>query len=111
MSQSNHNGESNEGTTGTPQGSQSSNAAKLSISDTLDITAHPNQDYPPMPNSPSPNSAALEKSRIIQALAGALGELVFWKKVELADGQEVFALCFPVRKWGIDPVSKELKPK
>lgn len=112
MSKSNHNGELSDGTTETPQASQSSSAASPSISDMSGITALQNQDFPPMPNSPSlKTSDAVEKSRIIQALANALGELVFWKKVELADGQEVYALCFPVRKWEVDPVSKELKPK
>lgn len=112
MSKLNHNGESKDGMTETPQASQSTNAANPSISDTLGITARQNQDTPPMPNSPDlKTSDAVEKSRIIQALANALGELVFWKKIELADGQEVYALCFPVMKWGIDPVSKELKPK
>lgn len=112
MSKSNHSGESKDETTETPQASQSSNGGRSSISDTLGITAQPNQDFPPMPNSPDlKTNDAVEKSRIIQALANALGELVFWKRVELADGEEVFALCFPVRKWEVDRVSKELKPK
>jgi hypothetical protein len=112
MSKSNQHGESKDETTAIPQALPSSNVARPSISDTSGITAQTNQDYPLMPNSQSPTSeAAMEKSRIITALAKALGTLVFWRKVELGDGQEVYALCFPVRKWEIDPVSKELKPR
>jgi hypothetical protein len=47
--------------------------------------------------------------RLIQALAARLKGLVFWKKLVLRDGQVVYALCFPVRLWNVDPISKELK--
>lgn len=38
-------------------------------------------------------------ARLVVTFATELGELVFWKKLELVDGQEVFALCFPTNSW------------
>jgi len=52
---------------------------------------------------------AVRMVRLIQALAARLKGLVFWKKLLLRDGQVVYALCFSVRIWDVDPVSKELK--
>lgn len=49
--------------------------------------------------------------RIVQAFAAKLGALVEWRKVVLGDGREVYALCFPLSLWDVDPVSKALKPR
>ena len=40
--------------------------------------------------------------QVLLAFADKLGGLIFWKKLELADGQEVFALCFPLSKWSVN---------
>ena len=99
-------GESSEETTGIPQASQSTNAENRSTSDISATTPKTkNQGSQPTINLQDvPNVV-----RLIQALAYKLKGLVFWKKLALRDGQVVYALCFPVRKWDVDPVSKELK--
>lgn len=103
------NGDLSAETTATPQDLQSSSAANLSTSDTSGTTrkAKSQTDSQRTPNlQDAPNAA-----RLIQALAAKLGELVEWKKLTLGDGQEVYALVFPVRKWHVDPTSKELLPR
>ena len=53
--------------------------------------------FPPTPNlSNDPN---VIYSRIVRTFAAKLGELVEWRKLALADGREVLALCFPLGKW------------
>jgi hypothetical protein len=109
MSKSNQAGVLKDETTVTPQASQSTNAANPSMSDTSVTTARAQsqKDSQLTPNlQDAPNAV-----RLIQALAGKLGALVEWKKLTLGDGREVYALVFPVSKWEVDPVSKELKPK
>src|SRR5689334_21928578 len=102
-------GESKDETTGTPQVSQSTNAENPSISVISVTTAKPKS---PMDSQHIPNLQDVHNAvRLIQALAAKLKDLVFWKKLMLRDGQVVYALCFPVRKWDVDPVSKELKPR
>jgi len=46
-----------------------------------------------------PNTAL---AKTLVTLAGNLGELVFWRNIELSDGQRVIALCFPVTSWTPD---------
>ena len=106
---SNPNGGLKDEMTDTQQATQSFSAASPSILDTSDSTALLSPSFQPTPNSEieTPN---LAYSRIVQAFAAKLGALVFWRRIKLGDGQEVYALCFPVRKWEVDPVSKELKP-
>jgi hypothetical protein len=100
-------GESKDETTGTPQASRSTNVENPSISDTSVTTVGPKSLKV---SQPTPNLQDVPNAvRLIQALAAKLKELVFWKKLILRDGQIVYALCFPVRKWEVDPVSKELK--
>ena len=100
-------GESKEEATGTPRASQSTNAENPFISDTSATTADPKN---PMVSQRTPNLQDVPNAvRLIQALAAKLKDLVFWKKLMLRDGQVVYALCFPVRKWDVDPLSKELK--
>lgn len=100
-------GELKDETTGTPLASRSTNAENPSISDTLGTTANPKS---PKDSQHTPNLQDVPNAvRLIQALAAKLKDLVFWKKLILRDGQVVYALCFPVRKWDVDPVSKELK--
>jgi hypothetical protein len=41
--------------------------------------------------------------QVLTALATKLGALVEWKRLELGDGREVIALCFPLEKWVVDP--------
>jgi hypothetical protein len=108
-SKSTRNGALSAETTETPQASPSSSAAKSSTSDTSVTTrkAKNQQDSQPTPNfQDAPNA-----SRLIQALAAKLGDLVEWKKLTLGNGHEVYALCFPVRKWHVDPETKELLPR
>jgi hypothetical protein len=101
------NGESKDETTGNLQASQSTNAENPSISVTSVTTANPKS---PKDSQHTPNLQDVPNVvRLIQALAARLKGLVFWKKLLLRDGQVVYALCFPVRKWDVDPVSKELK--
>lgn len=94
-------------TTGIPQALQSTNEGSRSTLGILDTTpkAKSQKDSPLTTNlQDAPNAV-----RLIQALAAKLKGLVFWKRLVLRDGQTVYALCFPVRKWEVDPVSKELK--
>lgn len=98
-------GASSDETTGIPQDSQSTNAANLSTSDTSATTQSPKKVSQATTNLQDVPNAV----RLIQALAAKLKGLVFWKKLALRDGQTVYALCFPVRKWEVDPVSKELR--
>lgn len=109
MSKSNRNGASKKETTGTRRGSQSTNAASLSTSGTSDTTAkakNPTGSQATLNLQEIPNAA-----RLILALAAKLGTLVEWKRLTLGDGREVYALTFPIDKWEIDPVSKELLPR
>jgi hypothetical protein len=41
--------------------------------------------------------------QVLTAFASKLGALVLWKRLELADGREVIALCFPLDKWEVTP--------
>lgn len=106
---SSHNGESRDEMTVHQQVTPFTNAVSPSISATSVSTAHPSPNFQATPNSQTPPNLA--HSRIVQAFAAKLGTLVFWRKVQLGDGQEVIALCFPTLLWEVDPVSKELKPR
>lgn len=95
------------GTTGIPQDLQSTNAGSPSMSDTSATIPKAKSQKDSLPTNnflDVPNAV-----RLIQALAAKLKGFVFWKSLVLRDGQSVYALCFPVRKWDVDPVSKELK--
>jgi hypothetical protein len=39
--------------------------------------------------------------QILTAFASKLGALVFWRRLQLENGQEVIALCFPGDKWEV----------
>lgn len=96
--------------TETRQGSRSTNAANPSTSDTSATT--PTRKINPQVSQATPAlQDAPNASRLIQALAAKLGDLVEWKKLTLGSGHEVYALCFPVRKWHVDPETKELLPR
>jgi hypothetical protein len=41
--------------------------------------------------------------QVLTAFASKLGALVFWRRLQLNDGQEVIALCFPLEAWAISP--------
>ena len=100
-------GELNDETTETLPASQSSNAASPSTSDTSDTTVKAKS---PKVSPPTTNLQDVPNAvHLIQALANKLGTLVEWKKLTLGDGREVYALIFPVSKWEVDPVSKELR--
>lgn len=109
MSKLNQVGELNAETTETLPVLPSTNAANPSMSGTLDTTAKAKnqKDSQATVNLQDSNNAV----RLIQALAAKLGDLVEWKKLTLGNGHEVYALCFPVRKWRIDPETKELLPR
>lgn len=106
-SQSNQAGVLRKETTEPLPDSQSTNAVSRFTSDTSATTQSQKTDSQHTVNFQDVPNAV----RLIQALAGKLGKLVFWRKIELGDGEEVFALCFPVRSWEIDSVSSELKQK
>jgi hypothetical protein len=102
-------GASSAETTETRPASPSSNAGSPSISATSATTAEAKslKGSPRTPNlQDAPNAA-----RLIQALGAKLGKLVEWRKLTLGDGSEVYALCFPVSKWEVDPSTKELLPR
>jgi hypothetical protein len=99
----------NEETTARPQASQSTNAGNQSMSATSATTAKAKS---PKDSQLTPNLQDVPNAvRLIQALASKLGALVEWKRLTLGDGREVYALVFPVSKWEVDPVSKELQPR
>jgi hypothetical protein len=106
---STQNGELKDGTTETHPASQSSSAESQSTSVISDTTAKAKN---PKASLATPNLQDIPNAvRLIQALAAKLGKLVEWKRLKLGDGEYVFALCFPVSKWEVDPASKELKPR
>ena len=41
--------------------------------------------------------------QVLTAFAVKLAKLVEWRRLELADGREVIALCFPLGVWQISP--------
>jgi hypothetical protein len=106
---SNQLGELKDVTTELPPVSLYSSGGKSSTSATSATTAKAKsqKDSQPTPNLQDVPNAV----RLIQALGAKLGALVEWKRITLGDGREVYALCFPVSKWEVDPVSKELKPR
>jgi hypothetical protein len=109
MSKSNRNGALSEETTVRPRVSPSTNAGNPSTSATSATTAKaksPKVSQDTLNLQDAPNAV-----RLIQALAGKLGGLVEWKRLTLGDGREVYALVFPVSKWEVDPVSKELQAR
>ena len=108
---SKRNGELNGETTELRQGLQSSNAGKSSTSDMSAITAKARS---PKVSQLTPNSQENPNTlpvRMILAFVGKLGNLVFWRTITLGNGEKVYALCFPVRSFEIDPVSKVLRPR
>lgn len=109
MSELNQAGASKDETTAIPQVLQSTNGGSPSTSDISDITqkAKSQKDSQHTPNLQDVPNAI----RLIQALVVKLGVLVEWKRLTLGDGRDVYALVFPVSKWEVDPVSKELKPR
>lgn len=80
------------------------------MSATSATTAPQSPNFQPTESSVAEDPPELTNSRLAQAFAAKLGKLVFWRKVTLGDGQEVYALCFPVSKWTVDPVRNELRP-
>lgn len=98
-------------TTDTQRDTQFTNAENQSISVTLASTVQKNQTSQHTPNSQNDNPNATY-SKIVQVFGEKLVKLgkAEWRRVELKDGREVFALCFPTDKWLVDPVSKELTP-
>jgi hypothetical protein len=98
-------------TTGIPPVSPSSSVGKSYTSGMLDITVdlkNPTASQR-IPNSPeNPNAV---HAKMIMAFVSKLGALVEWRKLKLGNGETVYALCFPVSKWLIDPVSKLLTPR
>lgn len=45
-------------------------------------------------------------ARLVVTFAAKLGSLVEWRKIQLADGREVFALCFPANVWGTNELGE-----
>lgn len=95
-----------------PQALLSTNVESPSILGMSDSTALPSPSFQPTENSvAAEDPPELTNSRLAQAFAAKLGKLVFWRRITLGDGQEVYALCFPVSKWTVDPVRNELQPR
>lgn len=53
--------------------------------------------------APSGLDPKTELAKTLVTLAGNLGDSVFWRSIELSDGQRIIALCFPVTSWTPDP--------
>jgi len=51
------------------------------------------------PTMPLEVDETTANAKLIATFASNLGALVFWKRLELANGQDVIALCFPMDKW------------
>lgn len=101
-------GASSAETTEPLSGTPSSSAANPSTSDTWDFTPSEKTDSQPTKNSPNEVETQVG---ILLAFAAKLGKMVEWRKIELGDGREVFALCFPLSTWKVDDVSKKLMPR
>lgn len=104
------NGELKPGMTENPPASQSSSEEltrtqkNQSTSDTSGTTPTPTTS--PGTSQPTPNLAEIPNTvKMIGALSTskAMKPLVEWRRLELADGSEVFALCFPLSKWELTP--------
>lgn len=75
----------------------STNAASLSISGTLGITA--SQSESPKASQLTPNSHPNSEFRLIHALATKLGTSVRWIEVTTKDGRKGWALFFDASVW------------
>src|SRR5688572_6990040 len=98
-SKSNQAGELNDGAKKPQSVSPSSKGAKLNTSDTLGSSASQQSQIGFQTTKPLDISNEDGSARLIMAIADKLGNLVFWKRVELVDGREVIALCFDTAKW------------
>ena len=115
------NGDSNGAITEYPPVTPSSSAGltllpkSLSTSDTSVISAEAQNQTDSQLTPNSPNSLGLTPNamdaKMICTLANALGVKVFWRNLRLKDGQVVFALCFPISLWELDPAGPEIKPR
>lgn len=81
-------------------GTQSSSAAKSA--GTLDTSASTAGQKSRLIFQPTESwhlDAESTNAQIVVAFATKLGALVQWRKIELADGSVVLALCFPLSEW------------
>lgn len=109
QSKSTPSGGLNAATTETPQVSPSSGEGRRPDTSGMSVTT-PDPKTNQKGSQPTVNLQDVGNNvRLLQALAAGLKDNVFWRKLELKDGQEVIALCFPTSKWQVD--QKELKLK
>lgn len=101
-------------TTVTRRASPSSSVAFTPKQKSRDTSA--TSDTIPSPENPKASRRTVNSqqdvinaSRLIQALAAALGDLVRWKKIRLKDGSVAYALIFPSSLWRIE--DDELLPR
>jgi len=99
-SESSPNGELKKETTAPPQALQSSGVGQLSILDMSDSTVPTSPSFQATGNlqEESPNAT---NAHLVQAFAAKLGALVEWHRIELGDGREMLALCFPLGNWEV----------
>lgn len=96
----------------TQSGTPSSNEEKMqNTSATLESSqTRPQNQIGFQPTRPLGESEETTNARLVVTFAAKLGALVAWKRLELADGREVFALCFPTNLWTTN-AQGELVPK
>lgn len=79
----------------------SSNGAKgKSTSATLESSVEAKSQIGFQPTKPLELDENTTNAKLVVTFAAKLGALVVWKRLELADGREVIALCFPTNAWG-----------
>ena len=93
-------GESNAEEGKPPLATPSSNEAKTkTTSDTLASSQGQKNQIGFQATKPLDMDEKTANAKLVVTFAATLGASVFWKKLELANGQEVFALCFPTNAW------------
>jgi hypothetical protein len=79
---------------------QSSSEEKTKITlATLESSQSPKNQIGFQPTKPLELDEETTNAKLVVTFAAKLGALVVWKKLELADGTEVIALCFPTNSW------------
>ena len=67
-----------------------------------------------LPTNPLDIDEETANAKLVVTFAQKLGALVTWRRLELADGQDVIALCFSMDKWTVgnnnELVAKLRKP-
>jgi hypothetical protein len=84
---------------------QSTNEVRLpSTSATLESTQDPKSQIGFQPTQALGEIDDVSaNTQVLTAFASKLGALIAWRRLQLVDGQEVIALCFPLGVWEISP--------